>query len=187
MTFKVNTETLSEKKAGAHCFNFILNFFTVKMFRRSSERNEDCQKETGEANEGNWGKCESACSPHDSIVRFKPLLYNEKSVQTEAYLMHSAKVSWELYIMKMKAMSPGREHAIPAYDQRAKEEADLGRGFVSVAFIVQKFTDQLMFAGLLQKGALHAGTVAADMFSSENLLVVPVVMSTMRAMASFVD
>lgn len=56
--------------------------------------------------------------------------------------------------------------------------------------VVQKFTDQLMFVDvrvLLHRGALHAGTVAADMFSSENLLAVPVVMSAMRAMAFFVD
>lgn len=96
-TFKVNIETLSEKKGGAHCFSFILYFFTVKMFRRSSERTEDCQEETGEANRGNWGKCKSVCFLHACFVRFKPLLHSEKSVQTEAYLMHSAKVSWELY------------------------------------------------------------------------------------------
>jgi len=40
---------------------------------------------------------------------------------------------------------------------------------------------------LPQRGAVHTGTVAADMLSSEKLLAVALVMSVMRAMASFVD
>lgn len=41
-----------------------------------------------------------------------------------------------LHVMTMKVTTPGRGHAIPAYGM--KEEADLGRGFVPVASVVQK-------------------------------------------------
>lgn len=40
------------------------------------------------------------------------------------------------HVMTMKVTTPGRGHAIPAYGM--KEEADLGRGFVPVASVVQK-------------------------------------------------